>query len=693
MIHLPKKGPIFWSLSKLIAGFILLLLAVISVAFIYWLNQGVQQEIVSIDRDLNRTLLDTRRLLVWRSLEQLQNSAEKAKPLHPIRFESHPSPFSYRDLDKFKRQYPLQTYYAQHDVSAIVETLVGYSNVTLSSGTKGDQYLSILAWVKPTKLKLYEGTQASRQASNHLWFLYHDNSGKLQSVLISLQALESADLIEVPGARIAEISGFLAPKPGVASSLRLDSTIKGSLFKAHDGDGYVLSFRMRVKSLLKVPRPRIDVTRSVGVQFNIGGDQQASISTFTLKDNTLNDVPHLSGSSIKQAMKVLPSEIHSIALMNQKTEVASLLSRRYTPYNASSVIERLLWLGIKHLVNDQLGVIQTDSDSFLLYQDELLQQLSTDQVPVTLRVQFDPQERLKKLIATQKTQILLYLAVVFIVITILLAIHFYIVRRIVLLTEALARFEAGDSNALKPNLQQVNDEIGLLAHFLDRTIQSFESSRLQTEEFYVRRAKLMAIMGHDIRTPVAALLSLHKENRETLNYVKKIERASTVILEVAKLDDSLLPRKNFETIDAREFFQAVTDELRKKFSGIVNFEPPEQPVLIHTNEEMLEDAIDGIIDNAVDYAKTITIRISSNANFGLMEICNDGKPIDESIMNTLFDYGVSNRTNCNNKHFGIGLFSVAFRMRILKGEISVINQQNGVVFKLQLPLAGPDKLT
>jgi hypothetical protein len=90
-----------------------------------------------------------------------------------------------------------------------------------------------------------------------------------------------------------------------------------------------------------------------------------------------------------------------------------------------------------------------------------------------------------------------------------------------------------------------------------------------------------------------------------------IERVSTTILEAAKLDNELVGREHFNPINAIDFFQ------------------------------------------------TVSIRISSRDSFCLVEICNDGEPIDDSILSTLFNYGVSKRSIHNCKHHGIGLFSAA----------------------------------
>ncbi|MBL4630802.1 MAG: hypothetical protein JKY14_06435, partial [Paraglaciecola sp.] len=549
----PKGKRVFFGLTRLIAILFIALIIAITSSFIYWSYQSIHQELDGIDREMRRTISDASSNFLRISSFVENKKSESIAPLLPIRFLSHPSPFSARDILKFKKQYDLKTYFSSQVINSKIEVLAGYSNVVLGSGINGDEYLSLIIWSNEPEFQLYNDVGSRRSESNHAWLIYQSAQDDFHSIFISLQALPSKLHSPKPGERIGEISGFVASSYGETSSLKLDNSIKGSILQSFDNEGVVLSFRIRLNSPSRVNRPNIDISLPIGLNI-LFGKKNKSISTFQLSNGAMVAAPYVKEDNFQQKFESFQEEIISIRLVAPNGKEESFLERPGPNVGSKNIIEKFIRYVLKWIIeNDevysQLSIQDRENGALILKADEFIQLTELSAAPSKLSIMFDSSNRLEILVVNHKYQLFSYTALTLFIIMILVIIHLYVVKRLVRLSIFLAGYENGTMGSPDIPLSRINDEIGVLSEFLERSINKTELEKVESDQRYKRRGELMAIMGHDIRTPIAAIMTIHRDSVDTMLYAKRIERASNTILEVGTLDNEVLGGKNLERID------------------------------------------------------------------------------------------------------------------------------------------------
>jgi signal transduction histidine kinase len=144
-------------------------------------------------------------------------------------------------------------------------------------------------------------------------------------------------------------------------------------------------------------------------------------------------------------------------------------------------------------------------------------------------------------------------------------------------------------------------------------------------------------------------------------------------------------------IDLNEFLRKVAANAH--FAGIegVEYAPTSEPVFARADEYSLEDAITHILRNADRYRNSrtaITVSLACVDNSATIAIHNQGPPIDASIVDRIFEYGVSDpHAVAQREHRGQGLFVARTYMAKMGGTISAANTGDGVTFTLALPRA------
>ncbi|MEW8207206.1 MAG: sensor histidine kinase, partial [Candidatus Thiodiazotropha taylori] len=124
----------------------------------------------------------------------------------------------------------------------------------------------------------------------------------------------------------------------------------------------------------------------------------------------------------------------------------------------------------------------------------------------------------------------------------------------------------------------------------------------------------------------------------------------------------------------------------------VKWHLPQSPPQVKADFAMTERVLDNLIGNAIDHCESggsVTLNISQQADFALVEVMDDGQGIDEAELAHLFDpFFRKRKQGKEGGHAGLGL-AIARRMVELQGgTISASNNpQGGACFSFTLPLA------
>ncbi|OMH25252.1 ATP-binding protein [Motiliproteus sp. MSK22-1] len=270
--------------------------------------------------------------------------------------------------------------------------------------------------------------------------------------------------------------------------------------------------------------------------------------------------------------------------------------------------------------------------------------------------------------------------------------------------------------------QDSRDELGDLARDMSGLI-----NRLYQYTRFLER--MPRTLRHELSNPlntISTSLEMMREDSKTQQqpYLDSAERGVnrlTLIInsitEAANLEDALCSESLF-ALDLKGLLgNYVTQLSASKISQNVQFQPPECECWIEGNDIRLEQLLDKLVDNALDYAPVdscVNFRLAMEDEHWVIEIANQGPDIADEITDSLFDSLVSYReaksprdaTNSHDTrnlhdsrraeqntsqsiHLGIGLFIVKVITQHHKGKVQALNRKDEVVFRVSIPAINP----
>ena len=250
-----------------------------------------------------------------------------------------------------------------------------------------------------------------------------------------------------------------------------------------------------------------------------------------------------------------------------------------------------------------------------------------------------------------------------------------------------------------------NDEIGalsagfneLLRETRDQAIREHEERERRSED--VRKLHLenvksrelnLQVIGHEIRSPLQALKSLHTEESISWRYIDRITRAVTQLFGASSPEVAFTLREiNLESLDLGSFLFAVANNSPLANIPNVVFNGPILGVYVNIDPSVLEDALTNILINGDRYRKPnspLIIKLTYDATDAIIEIFNDGPQIPENILEQIFELYFTTECVSENQLHGIGLYVAKNYISRMSGTISVHNEPSGVLFKIILPL-------
>ncbi len=281
-----------------------------------------------------------------------------------------------------------------------------------------------------------------------------------------------------------------------------------------------------------------------------------------------------------------------------------------------------------------------------------------------------------------------------------LAIEIRIIRRITLLTRGAARVAMGvrgqlDLEAIDvPDLRGSSDELGLLARALKELLQRVNDD-VKRERIRAEQEKdTWHAVGHEIMSPLQSLMVLHgSADDPSRRYISRMQQAVKVLYGSASPSEAfeattLTP----EPLDLEAFLADVA--ANAAFIGVhdVRFSGTGAPLWVRADAHPLEDVVSHVLRNADRHRATatpicITLRAGASAGEAVFDIDNDGEPIDPSLLERIFEYGVSGDAAApESGHRGQGLFVARTYMAKMGGTISAMNMAGGVRLRLALPV-------
>jgi signal transduction histidine kinase len=228
-----------------------------------------------------------------------------------------------------------------------------------------------------------------------------------------------------------------------------------------------------------------------------------------------------------------------------------------------------------------------------------------------------------------------------------------------------------------------------------------EAERARTAEF---RERFMAILGHDLRNPLASIATTvqvlqRTTGPEQANALKRIEvsgarmgRMIDQLLDLARIRLGGGIRLEPEAADLGKIVDDIADELRRS--------QPEGAIQVEEHErtdgcwdvDRLGQVISNLIGNALAYrAPDTPVRASvqPQGEAALLTVHNDGPPIPRAVLPAIFDpfrRGDRAGRGAGAGGLGLGLFITKELVAAHGGTVEVQStEQAGTTFTVRLP--------
>lgn len=246
------------------------------------------------------------------------------------------------------------------------------------------------------------------------------------------------------------------------------------------------------------------------------------------------------------------------------------------------------------------------------------------------------------------------------------------------------------------------DEIGDLSRSVSNMLE-----RLSQYTGYLKG--LPDTLAHEVSNPLnvvnSSLHNLSEEIPEAANS-KYMDRAKNGINRIGTILRNLTEAANLEQAMQSETREVVDlAELIESYVDGYSFSNPQQPfdIVIHSRPILIEvapdyiaQALDKLVDNAMDFAAkgtAIVFKARVLDNFAQIDIINQGSRLPEGMAERIFEPLVSlGRKDAQKISLGMGLYIVKLVASFHGGNVLARNllSSDGVIFSISLPIYKPN---
>jgi signal transduction histidine kinase len=248
------------------------------------------------------------------------------------------------------------------------------------------------------------------------------------------------------------------------------------------------------------------------------------------------------------------------------------------------------------------------------------------------------------------------------------------------LADATRRFKPGaDAEPVEPRGPRDVREV----------IVAFNALRLRVTAMLDEKDRMLGAIGHDLRTPLAALRVRIESVEDDTDRVKmadtiaEMNRTLDDILSLARLGR---PSESPTEVDLAALIDAVVEDFRDIGSDVV-FEERER-LQMRLRPGLMRRALRNLIENALKYAGAAEVGLEASAHSVSILVCDRGPGIPAERLGDVFEAFTRLETSRNKETGGIGLGLALARtiVRDAGGDITLENRAGGgLVARIVLP--------
>jgi signal transduction histidine kinase len=241
-----------------------------------------------------------------------------------------------------------------------------------------------------------------------------------------------------------------------------------------------------------------------------------------------------------------------------------------------------------------------------------------------------------------------------------------------------------------------------------------EKGIAQGREAYEKQGRFIAMLSHEFKTPLAVIDSatqaLERINRNesqelTLRYKRirsSVDRIDRLVMQFLTTDkfDSQGMTMSPERIQLSQLLREIIHTECNDEQEVVLVCPPSVSLLeLSVDIALLTVAITNILDNSLKYstpgtAVTVTVNFSSDKGMPGVEIviADKGPSIPVELRDLIFSRYERGQNITGITGAGLGLYLVKLIMEMHAGQVSLLPNDEGAVFRIWLPLDGGELL-
>ena len=211
-------------------------------------------------------------------------------------------------------------------------------------------------------------------------------------------------------------------------------------------------------------------------------------------------------------------------------------------------------------------------------------------------------------------------------------------------------------------------------------IVAFNALRLRVTAMLDEKDRMLGAIGHDLRTPLAAL-RVRIESVEDDD--DRVKMADTIAEMNSTLDDILSlarlgrPSEPPTEVDLAALVDAVVEDFRDLGSNIV-FEEADR-LKMRLRPGLMRRAVRNLIENALKYGGSAEVTVTAEARTVTIAVCDRGPGIPPDRLGDVFEAFTRIETSRNKETGGIGLGLALARtiVRDAGGDITLENRDGG----------------
>lgn len=225
-----------------------------------------------------------------------------------------------------------------------------------------------------------------------------------------------------------------------------------------------------------------------------------------------------------------------------------------------------------------------------------------------------------------------------------------------------------------------------------------ELASAREREAAVQKSKrdLLAQISHDIRTPVASIaataevMATRATDPQTLASLEVITTKATQIDQLvadlfhageSELAALTVQPTELTSVQIGDLIRATDYEKRARIDTIPD-------CIVLADPRRLTQVFDNIIANSYKYAGTaITVTSHIDGAMLVLDVSDSGPGVPAAELDTIFARGVRGSTVADIPGQGLGLFTVAYLMDRMGGDVAAVPTPHGFTIRLWLPLA------